>query len=56
MISCSTSSVRITPVQSTCRYLKHLHVGSIRISTVSEFGCPVSHSLIGHTDIDVKYA
>ena len=50
---CSISSVRITPVQSTCRYLEHFHVTHIRLSTMSSY--PVSHSLVGCMALDAKY-
>ena len=52
-MTCSMSSVSITPDQSTCQNLRHQPLGNIWMSLM--FRHPVNHSHIGYMTTGVKY-
>ena len=51
-MTCSTSSGSLTPVQSTCKYVKYPNVAKMGMSVV--FTCPVSYSLVRCVATDTK--
>ena len=54
ILVCSVFSMSITPVQPTCRYFEHLHVGTICMSLM--FRKPVNLILVGYMTTDERCA